>query len=85
MEEEIIAYLEKLTFSVDNRHKREEIVSKEFYTEFGLVNIDIQYSFSKDLETTLSVDVYNFEITDCSGVSVDCDITDAQILNAINY
>lgn len=85
MDELIIAELETLTFSVDNRHNREEYVSKEFYNEYGLVRLELVYHLSKDLETILDVDVYDFSITDGSGEIIDTNITDSQILNAITY
>ena len=85
MKELILAELAKLDFSVDNRHKRIEVVSKEFITEFGCGTLDLQFKFTPSLEEIESVDVYWFEMYDNSGDDIDTDLSDEEILEVFNF
>ena len=86
MKELLLIEISKLDFDISTRHEDRTKFYHQIYNDYANFNLDITFHFSDNLEEVIDVTVDTFEAFDCGGEEVDTsDITDEEILEAINY
>jgi len=86
MKELLLIEISKLDFNISTRHDTKHEFYKQIYNEYANFNLNITFHFSDNLEEVIDVTVDVFEAFDCGGEEVDTsDITDEEILEALNY
>ena len=84
IDQQILEALETINFSFDSRHHFTQKESKEVFFDSFWINIQLQVRFSNDLEEIIEKDVSEFYVFANNGDEIETDLSDKQILKAIN-
>lgn len=86
MKELLLIEISKLDFNISTRHDHKETFYHQIYNEYANFNLDVTFYFSDNLEEVMDVTIDTFEAYTYGGEEVDtCDISEEEILEAINY
>lgn len=93
MKEQIIQSIGKIEVNLEHTFEGSKTSTAECYCEFDNENFIVNFNLKEVVEYVSSVDypvvldtfIENFELTDPNGNAIDTDITDDEILTALNY
>ena len=82
--DDILEALTNFNFTFDCRHNYTMTERQEYVNDFMYIDVEVIVYLSDDLEDIIDKDILDFGVYDYAGDEIYNDLTDSEILNAIN-
>ena len=85
MKEIVLNEIKKLYFDNSIRHNYKQSFFKEVVNEYADFDLNVTFYYSEDLTKLVDISVDYFQLWDSDGNEVECNITDNEIIEILNY